>query len=133
MVQRKNGVLQMNEISRRRLAATIAGIAVGGIGILAACSPKPKPKAKPKEANLTFTLHAKGAGKIIVVTDRIAGKQVYNDFLGPDSGVSVGVASSDGSQGDIDVTAQMTANSPVVAVNTDYQVRQNETLDVNDV
>ncbi len=85
------------------------------------------------DGNLQFAVHAKGSGKIIIVKDRVTGMEVLHQFVGPDAVVQVNVASPDGQSGDIDVSAQMTADSPLTVVEQDYQVRSGEQIDVEDI
>lgn len=84
-------------------------------------------------ANLNFTVKADGAGKRIRVNDRIGGVEAFNDFVGPGQSAQVAVDSNDGQTGDIDVSAQMQADSPVVVVQQDYAVAAGEELAVPDV
>ena len=82
---------------------------------------------------MDFTVHAKGAGKRIRVKDRIAGADAFNEFLDPDQSAIVTIGSNDGQTGDIDIFAQMRADSPWTIVKEDYSVRIGETVDVDDV
>ncbi len=85
------------------------------------------------DGNLQFAVHAKGSGKIIIVKDRITGMEVLHQFVGPDAAVQVNVASPDGQSGDIDVSAQMTVDSPLTVVQQDYRVRSGEQVEFEDV
>lgn len=82
---------------------------------------------------MDFAVHAKGSGKRVKVNDRIGGVEAFNQFLGPDQVATVTVASNDGQTGDVDILAQMRADSPWTFTQEDYQVRAGETVDVEDV
>ena len=82
---------------------------------------------------MDFTVHATRSGKRIRVEDRIGGGEVFNKFVGPDSKETVSVASNDGREGDVDIAAQMRADSPWVIIQSDYRVVADETIEVDDV
>lgn len=82
---------------------------------------------------MNFAVSAKGGGKRIRVNDRIGGVQAFNQFLDPDQVATVEVATNDGSTGDVDIFAQMRADSPWTIINENYPVRVGETVDVDDV
>jgi hypothetical protein len=82
---------------------------------------------------MNITIHASGNGKRIRVHDRISGTDPLNDFLAPDESRPIDIASNDGAAGDIDVVAQMRADSVWVNVKTDYAARADEVIDVDDV
>ncbi len=82
---------------------------------------------------MQFSVHARGQGKRVRVTDRIGGGQVLNQFLNPDDSADVTVATNDGQTGDVDITAQMRSDSPWVNVQSDYAVRSGEAVEIDDV
>ncbi len=77
---------------------------------------------------MQFSVHARGQGKRVRVTDCIGGGEVFNKFLNPDDSSDVTVATNDGQTGDVDITAQMRNDSPWVIVQSDYAVRSGESL-----
>jgi hypothetical protein len=82
---------------------------------------------------MDIVVHAKGSGKLVRVVDRIAGREVLNDFLAPEEQRPVSVASNDGQSGDIDVYKRMTAQNPEYIDRSDYHVALNEIVEVDDV
>ncbi len=78
-------------------------------------------------------VHAAGAGKTIQVVDRVAGADAFNGWVGPDATIAVDVQSPDGQTGNIDINARMTAANPWFAIQADYDVRADETIDVGDI
>lgn len=82
---------------------------------------------------MDFQLHAKDSGKHVRVVDRIAGAEAFNDFIDRDDTVTVSVNSNNDENGEVDVYAQMRNDSPEFMVYTDYEIRKNETLEIEDV
>ena len=82
---------------------------------------------------MDILVYAKSSGKLVRVVDRIAGKEVLNDFLAPEEQRAVSVASNDGKSGNIDVYKRMTAENPEYIDRQGYQVAANEIVEVDDV
>jgi hypothetical protein len=81
---------------------------------------------------MKFYVRASGSGKRIRVFDRIAGAEAFNRHLDPSESAEVAVASNDGQTGNVDIYKQMTAQNPEYVHETDYDVRAEETVDVDD-
>jgi hypothetical protein len=81
----------------------------------------------------TLQFTRRGSGKLVRIVDRIAGREVLNEFLDPEEKRPVSVTSNDGQSGDIDVYKRMTAQNPEYIDREDYHVVLNETVEVDDV
>ena len=75
---------------------------------------------------------ANGSGKLIRVVDRIAGQEVLNSFVDAGSTVQLNVASNNGQDGDIDLYKRLQAQNPWTVDRSDYTVRVNENMGVDD-